>query len=99
MFSLASLNLAVHCGCEVSTLRLRLVAERERSPSVESMMSGKIVRGAIRVVLMAVAMGILMMWIVMPTNAYRKHWLLGIREEVNNSTYIGTQGWFVSRPS
>lgn len=55
------------------------------------------VRGAIRVVLMAVALGILMMWIMMPTNTYRNHWLISIREEVNHSTYIGTQGWrFIS---
>ncbi|XP_031393556.1 ferric reduction oxidase 2-like isoform X2 [Punica granatum] len=54
--------------------------------------STKIVRGAIWVLLMLVAMGTLMMWIMMPTNTYRNHWLLSIRKKANNSTYIGTQG-------
>ncbi|XP_077247410.1 ferric reduction oxidase 2-like isoform X1 [Tasmannia lanceolata] len=48
-------------------------------------------RTAIKVLLGVVSVGWLMIWIVMPTNTYKKIWLPKIRADTN-STYFGTQG-------
>lgn len=46
---------------------------------------------AIRLLLMAVSLGSLLMWIMMPTNTFKLSWLPNIRSKTN-STYFGTQG-------
>ncbi|KAK4789118.1 hypothetical protein SAY86_020437 [Trapa natans] len=62
------------------------------SSSSSSSISKKMVRRAIRMVVMAVGAGILMMWIMLPTKTFRQNWLLTIRRELNHSTYFGRQG-------
>lgn len=46
---------------------------------------------AIRLLLMAVFMGTLLIWVMMPTNTYMQVWLPEIRAKAN-STYFGRQG-------
>ncbi|XP_059457009.1 ferric reduction oxidase 2-like [Corylus avellana] len=48
-------------------------------------------QAAIMLLLMAVSLGSLLVWIMMPTNTYRQSWLPNIRASTN-STYFGTQG-------
>ncbi|KAK9103696.1 hypothetical protein Sjap_020950 [Stephania japonica] len=53
---------------------------------------GKImVRAAMRVVVLGLCLGILMMWIVMPTSTYKQKWVLSIRAKAN-TRYLGTEG-------
>ncbi|KAF5464327.1 hypothetical protein F2P56_014411 [Juglans regia] len=60
------------------------------SSSHEEIMMLK-VKAAMRLVLMAVFLGSLLMWIMMPTNTYKLDWLPTIRSKTN-STYFGTEG-------
>ncbi|GAB2217359.1 hypothetical protein Droror1_Dr00000535 [Drosera rotundifolia] len=48
-------------------------------------------RKAIRVLSMVIFTGYFMMWIMMPTMAYKMTWLPDLRAKLN-STYYGTQG-------
>ncbi|KAL5727280.1 ferric-chelate reductase (NADH) [Ranunculus cassubicifolius] len=49
------------------------------------------VRGAIEVLLLAVFLGIIMMWIMVPTDTYKLKWQVKIKATAN-TTYFGTQG-------
>lgn len=51
-----------------------------------------VIRTMIKALFMVIFAGILMIWIMSPTNTYRKIWLPKIRAKVNQSTYFGTQG-------
>ncbi|KAL5859659.1 hypothetical protein ACOSQ4_000955 [Xanthoceras sorbifolium] len=51
----------------------------------------EIVRAAMKLLVMLVFLGSLMLWIMMPTNTFRKIWLPKTRVELN-STYFGLQG-------
>ncbi|KAK9143822.1 hypothetical protein Syun_013222 [Stephania yunnanensis] len=48
------------------------------------------VRAAMRVVVLGLCLGILMMWIVMPTSTYKQKWVLSIRAKAN-TRYLGTE--------
>lgn len=52
------------------------------------------VRAIIKLLLMAVYLGTLMLWVLMPTNTYRQNWLPHLRAKFNFTTYFGVQGWY-----
>lgn len=51
------------------------------------------VRTIIKLLLMAVYLGTLMIWVLMPTNTYRQNWLPHLRAKFGFTTYFGAQGW------
>ncbi|KAK9207329.1 hypothetical protein WN943_017614 [Citrus x changshan-huyou] len=50
------------------------------------------VRAIIKLLLMAVYLGTLMLWVLMPTNTYRQNWLPHLRAKFGFTTYFGAQG-------
>ncbi|GKU88055.1 hypothetical protein SLEP1_g2364 [Rubroshorea leprosula] len=52
----------------------------------------RMVRAAMKGLLLVMFLGILMMWVMMPTNTYREKWRVKISDKVSNSTYLGTSG-------
>ncbi|KAJ4728237.1 Ferric reduction oxidase [Melia azedarach] len=50
------------------------------------------VRTLIKLLLMAVYLGIVVIWIMAPTNTYRQNWLLRLKSKFNFTTYFGSQG-------
>ncbi|XP_042486010.1 ferric reduction oxidase 2-like [Macadamia integrifolia] len=52
----------------------------------------KKVRAAIWLLLLLVSVGIVFIWIMMPTNTYRQKWLPEIRAKIDSTTYFGRQG-------
>ncbi|XP_030515421.1 ferric reduction oxidase 2 [Rhodamnia argentea] len=65
------------------------------SSSSSSALGGarRIVREATWVLSMVVLLGTVLIWVMMPTNTYRKHWSLSIRAKSGSSTYLGNQGY------
>ncbi|GKU88056.1 hypothetical protein SLEP1_g2365 [Rubroshorea leprosula] len=51
----------------------------------------RMVRAAMKGVLLVISLGILMMWVIMPTQTYREKWRIKINQKVY-STYLGTSG-------
>ncbi|KAL4016167.1 hypothetical protein IC575_023798 [Cucumis melo] len=47
---------------------------------------------AIRVLVLILFLGWIFLWVMMPTNTYRKKWLPKIREKTYQSTYFGSEG-------
>ncbi|PIA49253.1 hypothetical protein AQUCO_01300242v1 [Aquilegia coerulea] len=52
----------------------------------------KMIRGAIKLLLFVVFVGIMFLWIMTPTKTHRNIWRPKIQAKVNNTTYFGTQG-------
>lgn len=50
-----------------------------------------ILGSAIRLLITIVFLGFVLIWIMMPTDTYRKKWMVDIREK-SNFPYLGTQG-------
>ncbi|GLT79685.1 hypothetical protein SLA2020_511650 [Shorea laevis] len=51
----------------------------------------RMVRAAMKGLLLVISLGILMMWVIMPTHTYRQKWRVKISQKVY-STYLGTSG-------
>ncbi|KAI4369873.1 hypothetical protein MLD38_018271 [Melastoma candidum] len=51
-----------------------------------------LLRTAIWGLSVTICLGIAMLWILMPTNTYRKRWLPSIRRKAGTSTFFGIQG-------
>ncbi|KAF8033284.1 hypothetical protein BT93_D2016 [Corymbia citriodora subsp. variegata] len=66
---------------------------RRSSPPSSSGGAKRIVREAIWVLFMVVFLGTVLIWIMMPTNTYRKGWSVSIRAKASNSTFFGNQGY------
>uniref|UniRef100_A0A7N0RHH6 ferric-chelate reductase (NADH) n=1 Tax=Kalanchoe fedtschenkoi TaxID=63787 RepID=A0A7N0RHH6_KALFE len=50
------------------------------------------VRDCIKALIVVVLLGYALVWIMIPTNTYRKDWQVKIRAKTNNSTFLGSQG-------
>lgn len=52
----------------------------------------KAIRTAVLALFMVVCLGIVLIWIMMPTNTYQMHWHPSIRQKTGSSTFFGLQG-------
>lgn len=52
----------------------------------------RMIRAAMRLILIILLIGFAFIWIIMPTNTYKQTWQPRIKAKVNNSTYFGSQG-------
>lgn len=57
-------------------------------------MEAKRIQAAIKTAVMVVFLGYVFIWVILPTNLYKKHWLPKIRAHTM-STYFGTQGFYI----
>ncbi|GMN44990.1 hypothetical protein TIFTF001_014179 [Ficus carica] len=53
----------------------------------------RMIRAAMRLILIILLIGFAFIWIIMPTNTYKQTWQPRIRAKVNTSTYFGSQGF------
>lgn len=68
---------------------------REMASSSHTAKTNIAVRTLIKLLLMAVYLGIVVIWIMAPTNTYRQNWLLRLKSKFNFTTYFGSQGWYI----
>ncbi|XP_010556561.1 PREDICTED: ferric reduction oxidase 2 [Tarenaya hassleriana] len=69
----------------------------DRNDSVNPSPPGKdhlndVIKGVIKLLIAVIFLGIIMIWIMVPTQTYRKIWLPTLRAKLGNSTYFGAAG-------
>lgn len=58
-------------------------------------METKRIQSVIKMAVVIVFVGYVFIWVILPTNLYKKDWLLKVRANTM-STYFGTQGFFIT---
>lgn len=62
------------------------------SSSAKHEKTTRILSVGIRVLVLILFVGWIFLWVMMPTNTYRKKWLPKIRQQSYYSTYFGSEG-------